>query len=98
MVVIATGTAPIASAAGIVGDPVIYGPGGHGSKVNALSPKRLCEHPSIKTDGTDQETTAAAVGEAVNTRRLNPMNIALVVGIVRDQPRSWRCLALSGQH
>jgi nucleoside-diphosphate-sugar epimerase len=66
----ATGTALIAGAAGIIGDAVMRELGGNGWKVRGLSRRRLSEHPSIQADLTDPEATAAVVREVADTTHL----------------------------
>ncbi|WP_128255392.1 SDR family oxidoreductase [Falsirhodobacter deserti] len=66
----ATGTALVAGAAGIIGDAVMHELGSNGWKVRGLSRRRLSAYPSLQADLTDAEATAAAMRDAADTTHL----------------------------
>ena len=79
----ATETALVAGAAGIIVDAVMRELGGNGWKVRGLSRRRLSEHPSIQADLTDSEATAAAMREAADTMHL------FYAALAPTSPAAW---------
>ena len=66
----ATGTALVAGAAGIIGDAVMRELDSSGWTVRGLSRRALRDHPSIRADLTDAGATASALRKAADTTHL----------------------------